>query len=452
MPGSGRRLAEDREGGPAVRLPKGPDGRPAARRRFKFPALREQFLGPVDTKRLVDPAVMARSFAYLYGAGATLVLATLWLASPSDRFLPGMIAPPILGYGVVALMLLRAERVPVRVLRALPGLGAILITVIAYSDGTGSFHAYALLYFWVILSAFYFFDWQEAALSLALVGVGYAAVLLHHDAAPDRLLYWIMGAGTLIVAGGLLALLRERIQELLGALRRSDSLKTTIIRSVSHDLRTPLTAIIAAGESSASPNLDFRTRQEVSSVIVTEASRLSHTLSNLLDMSKLEAGAARPRRKWFPIEEVIEVALEDTPDRDRFVVSVESRIAPVWADPAQLERAFKNIFTNSSRFAGSDPVRVTVSADGEKVVVRVRDSGPGLAPDEQDLIFEPFYRGTTQGEDHRGPGLGLAIARGFIETNGGRVWVESKPNAGTTFVVTLPLAESVRRHEGGGER
>jgi signal transduction histidine kinase len=440
LPVAGKSLIKGSEGDPAARVAADSSGAAATPRRSKFRGLRDGFLGPVDTERIIAPAVMARSFAYLYGAGATLVLATLWLASPSDRFLPGMIAPPIIAYGVVALMLLRSEQVPIRLLQALPGFGAILITVIAYSEGTGSFHAYALLYFWVILSAFYFFDWRVALSGLVICGVGYAAVLLHHDGAPDRLLYWVMGAGTLLVAAGLLALLRERIQQLLGALRQSDSLKTTIIRSVSHDLRTPLTAIIAAGESSASPSLDSQTRREVSSVIVGEASRLADTLSNLLDMSRLEAGAATPRRTWCPIEEVIEVALDHLPVRERFEVSVDSSLSAVWADATQLERALSNILKNSSRYAGSDPVRVTATVDNGKVILRVRDKGPGLAREEQALIFEPFYRGSAQGEDHRGPGLGLAIARGFIETNGGRLWVESNLGAGTTFVVELPLA------------
>ena len=394
---------------------------------------------------------MARAFALLYGAGATLVLTTALLSSPPGRFLPGVVVPPIIAYGVCAVLLVRGERLPLWFFEALPSFGAVLITVIAYSAGAGPFHAYALMYFWVVVSAFYFFGWRTALPSFAAVSIGYAIVLLHHDEAEYRLLYWVMGAGTLVVTSVLLAQLRNRVEELIDALRGSDQLKTTIIRSVSHDFRTPLTAVIAAGELSGSSGLSPETRREVSSLIVSEASRLSETLAKLLDISKLEGGAATPYRTWCSIEEVIEVALERMPGREHFEVEADS-VPPVWADAAQLERAFSNILENASRFAGSEPVQVGLESDDSKVLVHITDHGPGLAPGERDMIFEPFYHGQVEGEGHRGPGLGLSIARGFIETNGGRVWAESELGSGTTFSIELPLAAAPLSHDAGNGR
>lgn len=420
------------------RLPHSGDGRADG---FSPRGLRRVFRSPIADEGPVDRAVMGRAFSLLYGAGGTLVLVSLPLTSSAGRFLPGMLAPAIIAYSVVGLLLLRAERLPIWFFQALPPFGAILVTMLAYSAGDPSFHSYALIYFWVIVSAFYFFAWRQAVPGFVLAAAGYAGALWHHGDADDRVLFWVMGAGTLVVTSVLLAQLRERIEDLVHALRGSDSLKTTIIRSVSHDFRTPLTTIIAAGESSASTSLDAETRREVSSLIVTEASRLSETLGKLLDMSKLEAGAATPYRTWCSIEEVIDVALERTPARERFDVTTDSPLPAVWADAAQLERAFSNIFENASRFSGPGLVRVALKRDGQKLLVRITDNGPGLAAAERSLIFEPFYHGREEGGGHRGPGLGLAIARGFVETNGGRIWVESREGSGTTFAIELPLPD-----------
>ena len=400
--------------------------------RLAAPATREE--------NAIDGSIVPRAFALLYGAGGSLVLVTLPLTS-SDSFLPGMIVPALIAYAVTALTLFWPERLPLSAYQSLPAFGGVLVTAVAYSSSTGAFNAYALLYVWVIVSGFYFFPWRRELPALALVSGGYGLVLLHHGGAHDRLLYWVMGVGTLVVESLLLATLRDRLEILVGSLRESDQLKTTIIRSVSHDFRTPLTAIIAAGESSASSTLDIDSRREVASVIVTEASRLSETLAKLLDMSRLEAGAATPHGTWCAVEEVVETALDHTLDSDNFEISVNGSLPVVWADAAQLERAFFNLFENASRFGGGEPVEVTLEAAGRHLVVRVSDRGPGVDPDERELVFEPFYRGRRQPVSPRGPGHGLAIAKGFIETNGGHLWVAPGGESGSTFVVELRLGE-----------
>jgi signal transduction histidine kinase len=428
-------------------LPTASDGQSA--NGISLGGLRRKFFSDTADDATVDRVVMARAFALLYGAGATLVLATIPLANATGRFLPGIIAPPVIAYGVVILLAVRGRSLPLWFYRALPPFGAILITSLAYSAATASFHVYALLYFWVIVSGFYFFHWTQAAPGFVIAGVGYAIALLHHDNAEDRLLYWIMGVGTLVVTSTLLAQLRDRLEDLVRALRASDMIKTTIIRSVSHDFRTPLTAIIAAGESSASTSLDPETRRELSSMIVSEASRLSETLAKLLDLSRLEAGATKPYRTWCSLEEVIEVALERTSAREKFDLVVPEPPPPVWADAAQLERAFSNILDNSGRYAGTDLVKVSLETNGQRLCVRIADNGPGLAPGDETMIFEPFYHGRAEAEGHHGPGLGLAIARGFIETNGGRIRAESKPGRGTTFVIEFPLTDGVETSPNG---
>jgi PAS domain S-box-containing protein len=227
------------------------------------------------------------------------------------------------------------------------------------------------------------------------------------------------------------------------AMRQSDSLKTALLRTVSHDLRSPLTAIIAAGESSGSPSLDIEGRHELASVIVSEASRLSRLVDKLLDLSRLQGGAASPRRVQCSIEEIIDTALEQLPSADdRFELEIDSELPSVLVDATQLERALVNLFENASRFSGEGPVEVSAAASGDDVILRISDCGPGIPEEDRERVFEPFYRGAEGHASHPGSGLGLAIVRGFIEANGGRVWAEC-PGEGTIFVVRLPAQRSV---------
>jgi two-component system, OmpR family, sensor histidine kinase KdpD len=225
------------------------------------------------------------------------------------------------------------------------------------------------------------------------------------------------------------------------ALRRSDELKTVLLRSISHDLRTPLTSIIASGSALGSASLTARERTELSEAIVAEGKRLSRLVENLLDMSRLEAGRAEPRREPIDIPEVLDAAREGLADPDGVRLAVGSDLPMVDADAAQLERAFANLFENAVRYRNGGPgVSVESSLVGRHIVVRVIDRGPGISEDEQKLIFEPFQHGRTEARN-AGSGLGLAIAKGFIEANGGEIAVESTLGTGTSFVVLLPHRE-----------
>jgi len=244
------------------------------------------------------------------------------------------------------------------------------------------------------------------------------------------------------------ALDRDRLQaEVIEtqALRRSDVLKTALLRAVSHDLRTPLTAILTAGDALRSPNLAPGERDELGLVVVEEAQRLSSLVDKLLDLSKLESGAAEPRRDWCSVEEVVRTAAAEVAGSNdaAFALSFDADLPLVRADAAQLERVFVNLLENARRYSGGHAVKVRARVVGGKLIVRVIDRGPGLAARELARVFEPFQRSETDG--HRGSGLGLAIVRGFVEANGGRVHAESLPGQGTVFVVELPLAEAPAR-------
>lgn len=227
------------------------------------------------------------------------------------------------------------------------------------------------------------------------------------------------------------------------ALRRSDELKTALLRAVSHDLRTPLTAIVTAGHALGSSSLTDEEREQMSSAVVEEGERLSALIDKLFDLSRLQAGRLEPRRQSVSIEEVLlaaQDALPAHPRRPPVQLAVDPATPPLVADAAQLERVFANLIENALRYSGDQPVRVSVRRIGSRVVVRVTDHGPGIPEGEQERVFEPFYRGAEAARG-TGSGLGLAIAKGFVEANGGTIAVESLPGQGTSLVVTFPVDE-----------
>jgi two-component system sensor histidine kinase KdpD len=225
------------------------------------------------------------------------------------------------------------------------------------------------------------------------------------------------------------------------ALRRSDELKTALLRAVSHDLRTPLTAIIAAGAALDSPSITAEERHELSEGVVEEGGRLSRLVENLLDVSRLESGNAEPHREQVAVADLLEAARRSIgPAGEAVRLAPDEELPPLSADPAQLERAFANLLENGVVHGEGQPVVVRSRLVGPRIVVRVVDRGPGIAERDRERIFEPFYRSAGGGSN--GSGLGLAIARGFIEANGGEVTVESLPGQGSSFVVAFPADEA----------
>jgi two-component system, OmpR family, sensor histidine kinase KdpD len=226
------------------------------------------------------------------------------------------------------------------------------------------------------------------------------------------------------------------------ALRRSDAMKTALLRAVSHDLRSPLMAILTSAGALVHGDLSLEPadRRELGETILGEAERLDRLVSNLLDLSRLQAGAANPEPEVTTIEDLVLQALDSVEAAgDRIEVSLPEESASVRVDVHQVERVLANLVENALHYSPpAEPVHIRVSESGSEVLVRVIDRGPGIAPGEGERIFEPFQRGSRTGEV-RGAGLGLAIARGFAEASGGRVWAESRAGQGATFVLALPL-------------
>jgi K+-sensing histidine kinase KdpD len=227
----------------------------------------------------------------------------------------------------------------------------------------------------------------------------------------------------------------------LAAFRHSDAVKTAVLRSVSHDLRSPITAIMTAGDvlEDSGESLSPEERAELHASIRLQIRRLDRSVGNLLDLSRLEAGAALPVRELWTVDGLIARALEVVgPENDRIEVSLPDDSPPISVDAAQVEHALVNLLENALKFSSpTDPVEMRAESGDDQVIVRISDHGPGIPASEQARVFEPFHG--------VGTGLGLAIARGFVRLNGGRIWVESEPGHGTTFAVAFPAVRARER-------
>ena len=249
-------------------------------------------------------------------------------------------------------------------------------------------------------------------------------------------------ASVLAVAGDRERLARKAMEA--ETLRRSDAIKTAILRVVSHDLRSPLTAIMASVEGLESSSLDLSEgdRRELLAATRVEARRLDRLVANLLDLSRLEVGAATPRLELWTIDALVGRALDQLGrGADRIEVLLPRTPAAVRADGTQIERVLVNLLENALKFSSAaEPVRLSLAEEDGQVLIRVDDRGPGLNPGDLERIFDPFERG-EQAHRGRGAGLGLAIARGFADANGGRLWADMREGGGTTFVLALPRVE-----------
>jgi two-component system sensor histidine kinase KdpD len=238
------------------------------------------------------------------------------------------------------------------------------------------------------------------------------------------------------------ALERERIARQAAeaeATRRADVAKTAVLHAISHDLRSPLTGITAAASALRVKSLSAHEREELVSVVETEAARLARLVDDVLDLSRIQAGAVQPRTDWTDLHETVINAIaqaQAVEGEHAMQYELPPDLPLVKADPAQLERVFANLIQNAIKYSPPDvPIRVTGGVGAGYVTVRVIDRGRGIPPSQRANIFEPFFRGRESG----GSGLGLAISRGFVEANGGRITMQSGTTEGTSFAVSFPL-------------
>jgi len=236
---------------------------------------------------------------------------------------------------------------------------------------------------------------------------------------------------------------RERVAERAAeteAALRADVARTAVLHAISHDLRSPLTAITTAGSALRAAVLTESERSELIDVIEAEGSRLARLVEDLLDLSKIEAGAVAPQPDWCDLHDVVTSAAAHIGAEHPIEFAVPSGLPLVRADAAQLERVFSNLIENAVKFSPpGSPVRVSAGTSSGRVTVRVIDFGRGIPKQYRARVFDPFFRGPEQ--RGTGSGLGLAICRGFIEANGGRIALQVGAGRGTSFAVSFPLAD-----------
>ncbi|CAM5392821.1 sensor histidine kinase KdpD [Streptomyces viridifaciens] len=286
-------------------------------------------------------------------------------------------------------------------------------------------------------------DDEETPHEITEVPVGADAVLVltgrRLPAADQRVL-------TAFAAHVAAALERDRLAVVAAEvepIKAADRMRTALLAAVSHDLRTPLAAARASVGSLRSPDVEFSPEDQAELLATADESlvKLTRLVDNLLDMSRLQAGALTLHLAPTSLEEMLVRAMDSLSDPQAPIQPLDLDTAPaVLADPPLLERVLANVITNALRHnAPGAPVLVTASHHADLVEVRVIDRGPGIAPEDRDRVFLPFQRlGDT--DNTTGVGLGLALSRGLAEAMGGSLEVEDTPGGGTTMLLTLPAA------------
>jgi two-component system sensor histidine kinase KdpD len=247
-----------------------------------------------------------------------------------------------------------------------------------------------------------------------------------------------------------LAIERAHLAEEAEAARiaaETESLRNTLLGSISHDLRTPLAVI--AGASSALGDaklaLDPQTRSQLAASIEAKAREMSELISNVLDLMRFEAGEVKLRRDWQTVDDLVGPALDRVGDRLKghsLDVQLPNELPAVYVDAPLIIQVLANLLENAAKHTPPGTrISITAAADGQKVHVTVDDDGPGLPPGDPERLFAKFQRGREEG-NAGGAGLGLAICRAIVAAHGGRIAASNRPEGGARFSFTLPAAES----------
>lgn len=247
-----------------------------------------------------------------------------------------------------------------------------------------------------------------------------------------------------VVISRLTLRVREQATAAQQALLRAETeaLRSTMLSSVSHDLRTPLAAITGAATTLLQQDtvLDQHNRQELTQTIAEEAEHLNQIIRNVLDMTRLESRAITIKKEWQSLEEIVGVVLNRLSEKlkDRHVaVTLPEDLPLVPFDPLLIEQVLMNLFDNALKYTPSGtPLEISASVKESEVTIEVADRGPGLPTGTEEHIFEKFVRGPGPGG---GIGLGLAICRAIVAAHGGRIWAENRIGNGTVFRFSLPL-------------
>ena len=231
----------------------------------------------------------------------------------------------------------------------------------------------------------------------------------------------------------------EEARQEADALRRSQRLQRELISRLSHELRTPMTAIRGYASTLQQPDLtwDAASTERFLTAIANESSRMERLVGDLLDSSVIESGLLQLQRDWCDLGLVLDAARSCVPTPERVTVDLDRDVGPVWGDHDRLEQVFVNLLENALRHGGADVhvhVHLRLADADDRVEVVVSDDGAGIAEELRDRVFEPRVRGTSTSA---GTGLGLSIARGIVDAHGGSLTLQPV-HRGALFVATLP--------------
>jgi len=274
------------------------------------------------------------------------------------------------------------------------------------------------------------------------------------EPAVQGLLEAFAGQSALALERGMLA---ERAQQEQVEVE-AERLRTSLLSSLSHDLRTPLGAITGGASSLLEGrDKDEGMRRDLLKTILEESQRMNRLIGNLLDMIRVESGALQVQKEWQPLEEPVGVALIRLEDRLKdhpVTVSLPADLPLVPLDEVLIEQVLINLLENAAKYTpAGTPIEIGAAVVDGAVRVEVADRGPGFEPGEETRIFEKFYRAPS-GTATSGVGLGLTICRGIVTAHGGRIWAENRPGGGAALRFTLPLSgppRPVAPDEGEGE-
>ncbi len=243
-------------------------------------------------------------------------------------------------------------------------------------------------------------------------------------------------------------------QMLNEVLRDTERLQTALLNSVSHDLRTPLVSIIGVLSSLEEEvmHLDEKAKKNMVQVALGEAERLNRLITNVLDVSRIEAGALKINRQLGDAQELIGAALDQLAERTgrrKFSVNLPENLPPIWVDSSLMVQALVNVVDNSVKYSpdGSE-IDVNARQDSGRLLIEIADRGEGIPERDLSRIFEKFYR-VQRPDKVSGTGLGLSITKGIVEAHGGRVNAENRTGGGTIIRIELPLSPTINGIENG---
>jgi two-component system sensor histidine kinase KdpD len=249
--------------------------------------------------------------------------------------------------------------------------------------------------------------------------------------------------------GGLVSISIDRAQALEDAARseaakESERLRSLMLDSITHELRTPLTAIKASATTMlSSAAVSAEDQRELLTVIDEETDRLNRLIAQAVEMAQLDTQEVHMNLQPASMEDVIQHGIHACamPLAGRAIsVTIEPRLPRVLADVTWLQKVICNLLENAAKYSSpGSPITVGAAAAGDTITVNITDHGVGIAPSEQVLIFEKFYRGRGQAHRQPGTGMGLAISRAIIEAHHGTIGVSSVPGEGSTFTIGLPI-------------